>query len=153
MTATRKRTPAGVTGAALRRHYLDWANDEGIDLDPSDHALIERLVQATDIARKLEAAINRDGVIVVTPATLAEKPHPALPSLRGQTELSAKLITVLDKRIQDAASDTPVNRGGVAPFAVRGQYDKTGTDDTPATAIRRPSRTPATKRGGRKHGS
>lgn len=140
----RKRT-AGTTGAALREHYTEWAREEGVDLDPSDHALIERLAAATDAARDLEASITRNGAVIVT-ETGYEKPNPALTALRGQTELTAKLVTVLDRRITDAASDTPINRGGVAPFAVRGQYDKTGTDAAP-TAARKPSRTRPKKRG------
>lgn len=147
---TTKRKPSGVTGAALKAHYVDWAREEGVDLDPSDHALIERLAVATDLARKLEASISKTGPVVVTPVTGVEKPNPLLPSLRGQTELCAKLIHTLDRRISDAASGTPAHTGGVQPFTVRGQYDntaKTGTTDDDAVSIaRKPSRTRPRKR-------
>ena len=147
---TTKRKPSGVTGAALRRHYTEWAREEGVDLDPSDHALIERLAVVTDTARDLEASIARVGAVVITPETGAEKPNPTLPALRGQTELAAKLIHTLDRRISDAASGTPAHTGGVQPFTVRGQYDntaKTGTTDDDAVSIaRKPSRTRPKKR-------
>ncbi|MGV9672311.1 hypothetical protein ACWDPV_17230 [Gordonia sp. NPDC003504] len=142
----RKTAATGTTGAALRKHYTEWAASEGVDLDPSDHALIERLAVVTDTARDLEASIARVGAVVVTPETGAEKPNPTLPALRGQTELAAKLIHTLDRRISDAASGTPAHTGGVAPFTVRGQYDnKTGTDDAVSIA-RKPSRTRPKKR-------
>ncbi|WP_331436287.1 hypothetical protein RND64_20245 [Gordonia sp. w5E2] len=146
---TTKRKPS-TTGAALRRHYTEWAREEGVDLDPSDHALIERLAVATDLARKLEASIAKTGPVVITPVTGVEKPNPLLPSLRGQTELCAKLVHTLDRRISDAASGTPAHTGGVQPFTVRGQYDntaKTGTTDDDAVSIaRKPSRTRPKKR-------
>ena len=147
---TTKRKPSAVTGAALKAHYVDWAREEGVDLDPSDHSLIERLAVATDLARKLESSISKTGPVVVAAVTGVEKPNPLLPSLRGQTELCAKLVHTLDRRISDAASGTPAHTGGVQPFTVRGQYDnsgKTGTDDgETAAAARKPSRTRPRKR-------
>ena len=145
----KKRATTGTTGAALKAHYVEWAREDGVDLDPSDQSLIERLAVATDLARKLEASISKTGPVVVTPVTGAEKPNPLLPSLRGQTELCAKLVHTLDRRISDAASGTPAHTGGVQPFTVRGQYDtaKTGTDDgETAAAARKPSRTRPRKR-------
>lgn len=139
------KKPTGTTGADLVRFYTSWAKDEGVDLDPSDVSLIERLSAATDAARELEAAVIRSGAVVLTEAGNA-KPHPALPALRGQTELCAKLTTMIDRRITDAAAgDDAVNRGGVRPFETRGMYSKAATGDTPP-AVRLPARTPRTKR-------
>lgn len=138
-----KKRATGTTGEAIRAFYLSWAADEGLELDVTDLALLERLAKATDLAARIEAQIDADGPMLTTERGTS-KPHPGLPALRGEVELAAKLTVLLDKRIEDAASDQPANRGGVAPFATRGQY-RTGTDDTPA-AVRKPARTPRKRR-------
>lgn len=137
------KKPTGTTGEAIRAFYTTWAADEGLELDVTDLALLERLAKATDLAARIEAQIDADGPMLTTERGTS-KPHPGLPALRGEVELAAKLTVLLDKRIEDAASDQPANRGGVAPFATRGQY-RTGTDDTPA-AVRKPARTPRKRR-------
>lgn len=139
-----KKRATGTTGEAIRAFYTTWAADEGLELDVTDLALLERLAKATDLAARIEAQIDADGPMLTTERGTS-KPHPGLPALRGEVELAAKLTVLLDKRIEDAAAgDDAVNRGGVRPFETRGQY-RTGTDDTPA-AVRRPARTPRTKR-------
>lgn len=138
-----KKRATGATGDAIRAFYTKWAADEGLELDVTDLALLERLAKATDLAARIEAQIDADGPMLTTERGTS-KPHPGLPALRGEVELAAKLTVLLDKRIEDAAADQPANRGGVAPFATRGQY-RTGTDDTPA-AVRRPARTPRKRR-------
>ncbi|GAA4661659.1 hypothetical protein [Gordonia humi] len=134
---------AEVTGEQLREHYVGWAQDEGVTLDPSDLALIDRLVTATDFARDLEHKLATVGAVLLT-AHGTEKANPLLAASRSQAELTAKLVTVLDRRIGDAAADDVPNRGGVQPFATRGPYapSKTGTDDEPVATSRRPARTP-----------
>ncbi|TWS19392.1 P27 family phage terminase small subunit [Tsukamurella asaccharolytica] len=151
---TKRKPPAGTTGAALTAHYTGWAADEGVQLDPSDVALLERLARATDAVIELDKALS-SGVTETGP-TGAVKVHPALSARRAEVEQIARLVVLLDRRIEEASAGLdPADRPGVRgvkPFETRGSYGprSTGTDGT-ASAL--PRREHHSRAGGRRPGN
>ncbi|UGQ54091.1 hypothetical protein LRL17_10480 [Rhodococcus qingshengii] len=132
-------TQQHVDGAEIRRIYADKAREVKVELEDDDLVLVGQCAQVADVLAELDASIAEHGAMI-TSATGTTKVNPATVESRQQRVALAKLMAVVDARINAVTADGTRAPGGQP--GVRQPY----TGDSSSTQARQ--RGAGTKRAG-----
>ncbi|MBJ7479633.1 hypothetical protein [Rhodococcus sp. (in: high G+C Gram-positive bacteria)] len=104
-------TQQNVDGDEIRRIYAEKAREAGIKLDDDDLVLVGQCAQVADVLAELDASIAEHGAMI-TSATGTTKVNPATVESRQQRVALAKLMAVVDARINAVTADGTRAPGG-----------------------------------------
>lgn len=135
-------TQQNVDGDEIRRIYADKAREVRVELEDDDLVLVGQCAQVADNIADLDTSIAEHGVVVGTEAN--PRTNPALTEVRQQRVALAKLMAVVDARINAVTADGTRAPGGQS--GVRQPYTGNGAQNQQRDQARQ--RGAGTKRAG-----